>query len=369
MPIFLRSLTCAGALIKASSCALAQLSIPNQSSAQVAASMRVQANSGNIQAWLESKDPRLVAWGAYFARENNDTTALEVAAQLVEKSLYQGGPDLLSGSGPQRAALSEVLDALIEKNVLLSANMLAYLYRLHPVQTIILLSRLPPDKRIGNLQQWYGGGLSEGSLGLARVAAMLLSKSPPAGFASSILSDSQERLVLHITVPVEGGKIGFMSGGTSGGLCTDYWPPNSLANWPELFYYRLHENDRTSADPLLVEAGGDEISWERVSGDKFRSCGEVEGLTPETRHHLLAEMLGERDQDMSWRTQKDVTIEKETDDQVKREIGAAILAEHEMLLKCVQDFLSKSLITSEEAMRVVPKLSVQIKYEGSLNRP
>jgi hypothetical protein len=136
-----------------------------------------------------------------------------------------------------------------------------------------------------------------------------------------------------------------------------------LAGWPELFFYKLNENDRTSADPLLVEAGGDRITWEWAAGARFRSCGGVDGLTDETRHHLLAEMLGEHDEAMSWPTHKDVTIEKESDDQVKREIGAAILAEQATLRKSVEEFQSRGFITPEEAKTVLPKLSVTIRYE------
>ena len=360
--MFLRSFACAAGLIAVLSPAIAQPSSPNQTPAQIEALMRAEATSTNIHAWLESKDPRLIAWGAYFARENDDTDALGIVAQLVKRSLSQGGPGLLSGGEPQNAALSEVLDALIEKRVLLSAEMLSYVSRTHPIQTIILLSMLPSAERRENLMQWYGGARSDGPQALQRVAAMLLAKSPPPGFAASVLRSSEESLIIHITLPRGGGKIGFGSR-VIGGLCADYGPPNPLAGWPELFYYRFHENDRTSADPLLVEAGGDQITWERAPNGRFRSCGEVEGLTQGTRHHLLAEMLGVRDDAMTWPTQRDVTIDRESDDQLNREIGAAVVAEQAILLTSVQHFQSKALITAEEAKTALPKLSVTIKYE------
>ena len=99
MRALLRSLACSAVLIPISR-ALAQFPSPNPTSTQIEESMKAQATSANIQTWLESKDPRLIAWGAYFARENNDTAALDLAAQLVKKSLEQGGPDLLSPGGP-----------------------------------------------------------------------------------------------------------------------------------------------------------------------------------------------------------------------------------------------------------------------------
>ena len=60
---------------------------------------------------------------------------------------------------------------------------------------------------------------------------------------------------------------------------------------------------------------------------------------------------------------RDVTIERESDDQLKREIGAAVVAEQAILLTSVQHFQSKALITAEEAKTALPKLSVTIKYE------
>jgi hypothetical protein len=79
-------------------------------------------------------------------------------------------------------------------------------------------------------------------------------------------------------------------------------------------------------------------------------------------------MLGQRDEAMSWPTQKVVNIAKESDEQVQRDIGATIQAEQAILLNSVQDFQIRGLITPEEAKTVLPKLSVIIHYDGSLNR-
>ncbi len=366
MRTLLRSLACFAALVTAISPAQAQLPSPNPT--QIEESMKAQATSANVQAWLESKDPRLIAWGAYFARENNDTAALDLAVQLVERSLYQGGPDLLSAGGPQYDALSEILDALIQRRVLLSADMLGYVSRSHPVQTIILLSMLPSTEQTGNLMQWYYGPRpDDGSNHLDRVSAMLLSKSPPPGFAANILASSEERVIVYI-VPTKDVGVGLGSS-SGGGTCGSYAISRPAADWPDISSYHFTENDNAGIDPLLVESGGDRISWQRSTpGHGFRSCGGVRGLTPETRHHLLAEMLGQRDEAMSWPTQKVVNIAKESDEQVQRDIGAMIQAEQAILLKSVQDFQIRGLITLEEARTVLPKLSVTIRYDGSLNR-
>jgi hypothetical protein len=368
MRLHLRSIACFAGLVAAVSSAQAQIPGANQTPEQTASSMKMQASSVNIQAWLKSKDPRLVAWGAYFARENNDTAALDLAAQLVKASLTQGGPDLLSPDWPHVEALSEVLDALIQRRVLLSADLLGYVSRSHPVQTIILLSILPPAEQTGNLMQWYGGARPAGYEHLDRVSAMLLSKSPPPSFAANILRNSEERLIISI-VPTNDTGVGIL-GGAGGGVCLDSAINRPPAEWPELFSYHLTENDNAGIDPLLVESGGDRIYWQRSSpGRGFRTCvGNVRGLTPETRHDLLAEMLGVRGEAMAWPTQKIVNIAKENDEQVQRRIGAAILAEQAALIKSVQDFQSKGIITAEEARATLPKLSVTVRYDAFPNR-
>lgn len=297
--------------------------------------------------------------GAYFARENNDTAALNLAAQLVKKSLEQGGPDLLSPDRPHYDALSEVLDALIQRRVLLSAELLGYVSRSHPVQTIILLSMLPSAEQTRNLMQWYHGPRpDDGSNHLERVSAMLLSKSPPPRFAANILASSEERLTINI-VPKKNVGVG-SGGGSGGGMCADFGSSRPLTGWPDIPWYHLTQNDNSGIDPLLVESGGDRIFWQRSGpGGGIRTCaGQVTGLTPETRHHLLAEMLGQRDEAMSWPMQKVVNIAKESDKQVQRDIGATIQAAQTILLKSVQDFETRGLITPEEARTVLPKLSV-----------
>jgi hypothetical protein len=361
--LVLKSFACSACLIASIAPAVAQFPGPNPTTEQVEETMRAQASSANIQAWLQSKDPRMIAWGAYFARENNDTAALALAPQILRTAMYQVGIEAHAVGGSQYQAVLEILDTLIEQNVPVPANLLGYLSDAFPVQSAILASRLPATETASLLMQWYLD--QETHRGLSRPAAMLLSKSPPPGFAANVLGNSEERLTIYI-VPKPG--MGFGSGNGVGGICADFLEAPALANWPELFSYRLHENDNTSGDPLLVEAGGDRITWERASPrDGFRSCSGITGLTPDTRHHLLAEMLAERDSAMSWQTHKDINIARENDQQVQRDIGVAILQEQEILTQSVQDFQTRGLITSAEAKDVRPKLSVTIKDTSSLN--
>ena len=255
MRAHLRSLLCSAALVTAIWSAQAQLPGSNPTPARLEEAMKAQANSANIQAWLKSKDPRLIAWGAHFARENNDTDALALAAQLVKESLTQGGPDLLSPDDPHVNALSEVLDALIQRRVLLSAELLGYVSRSHPVQTIILLSMLPSAEQTENLMQWFGGARSaDGSNQLDRVSAMLLSQSS----ASRLRRQHPRELggEAHYLHPFPRKNMGVGLGSGSGGVaCGSYGINRPPVGWPELFSYQLNENDTTGTDPFARRGG------------------------------------------------------------------------------------------------------------------
>jgi hypothetical protein len=334
--------------------------------AQVENAMRAQATQANVQDWLQSKDPRLIAWGAYFAAETADPVALELAAQQVKKSLYSGGLDIQSLSGPQHDAMAEILGALIQRNVPVSAELLGYFGRAFPVQSVILASRLPASETSGLLMQWYYGRLTGYPDWLARTAAMFLSKSPPPNFAASMLGDSEEQLVATVVTASE--HSGFGSGGDAIGECSGVGFGHK-PDWPRLFSYSLEENSKDRVDPLLIEAGGDRITWRPAPATTAgRSCYLVEPLSSETRHRLIAGMLGIPDSAMPWPLRKEIEIVWTSKEQFQRDLGAAVEAEEAKLRQTVQDFQNRNLVTPEEAKVFLPKLTVRINFSASIQK-
>src|SRR5580658_1291849 len=71
------------------------------------------ANGREIEHWLKSSDARLVAWGAYFARENDEDAALPLLVDWVDGWRPAAGSSVVR-SHEQHEAMAEVLDALIE---------------------------------------------------------------------------------------------------------------------------------------------------------------------------------------------------------------------------------------------------------------
>jgi hypothetical protein len=151
-------------------------------------------SSPELQQWLHSSDPRLVAWGAYFAREKDDEQLLAVVLDELKRrvSAYNlGGP-----SNPDTApsAVSALLDTLIQRNIAVPEDTISDLKSSFPAQAAILVSRLPIVTATPLLMRWYEEGQRESSYRLDRIAAMLLSKAPPPHFAATVLAASEEQL-------------------------------------------------------------------------------------------------------------------------------------------------------------------------------
>ena len=155
------------------------------------------------------------------------------------------------------------------------------------------------------------------------------------------------------------------------GYCAE--PPliPRLEGWPAIYQYIFTDYDPDHIDSLLVEAGGYRVSLQRSIPDRgFRSCWNTRDLTPETRHHLLAEMLKEPDSAMTWPTHKTVWIVEGSREGVQRKIGEAVEQEERTLRQSVQVFQARGLITPQEAETSLPKLSITINYwAGTSEKP
>ena len=91
-----------------------------------------------IQSWLLSNNPRLIAWGAHFAREQNDIAALGLVLQLVQRDTPSPAE-----SSPEQYAQLALLDALIQRNIDVPLSVIARLAPRLPMQAAILAVAIP----------------------------------------------------------------------------------------------------------------------------------------------------------------------------------------------------------------------------------
>jgi hypothetical protein len=316
-----------------------------------------KATPKDIHEWLGSGDPRLVAWGAYFAREKADTSAVAPMLQLAEGWMT---PDDAQNTLVRFRidAMSEVLDALIQRKLRVPPAVLNAIASSFPRQAMILASRLPLDEAKPILMSWYERRNSKDNPVIARIAAMMLGKAPPPGFAASVLAESEESL--EVTVESQSGT-GFSYGYEATGACGDSMGFSPPERWPPFFDYGIEETTRFDHDPVIVEVGDDRITFHRIALSKGSgSCAFPGPLNAETRHRLLAEMLGVIEKKMPWDVRQDASIFWESREQFTSELKSRVASEEAKLHLTVEALYAKGFLTRAEADSVRPKLSITV---------
>jgi hypothetical protein len=327
-----------------------------------------KATPQDIQAWLSSGDPRLVAWGAYFARVNADDHATATMVQLME-SWTAPGKDEEQASKEDINAMSDVLDALIVRKRKVSLEALSAIASSFPNQAAILASRLPIAEATPLLLTWYEKRNSDDHSVLPRIAAMLLSNAPPPGFAASVLAESEEDL----RIIVLSANYGVGYGGSIGSSCGDGWGVAPPAGWPAVFRYGVEENSPHSHDPVLIRAAGDTITYHRIDTNTgWGSCFDPRPLTMQTRMGLVVQMLGGDTKKIPWAIERQSSIAFENNAQFLRELQEQINKEEADMQATAEDLFARGFLTRAEADLVRPKLAVTVsdnRIAGGLPLP
>jgi hypothetical protein len=313
--------------------------------------------SSVILGWLDSGDPRLMAWGAYFSSRNGDASGDATMVETLDRWAEAGSQrDELTDI--RQDAFAAMLDALIQDNRTVSPETLAALAGYFPAQAAILASRLPLDEATPLLQSWYAERKDDKQPALARIAAMILAKAPPPGFAAGVLAETSETVQVSVVDPGVGSGYG---GGGCYGLVGDF---RTRDGWPPIFRYRIEENSHAIDQPLLVEAGGDRITYRRTS--HAESAASVRSLDDETRQHLLLEMLGGDGSALQWQAWQQISLEWEGPANFLSETGDLVDEEESKLQNTVDALYEDGLLTPEEANKVRPGLLVNVSDDRSV---
>jgi hypothetical protein len=340
--------------------------------------------SSQILDLLSSQDPRLIAWGAYFAGQHRDSDALnllltqldhwqpvasasEAAENSAESTQSQSGNSGQKSAqkSAQSDALAEILDALIQNNVALNLPQLTVIRDTFPDQALILAARTPQPQASRFLLTMYSQRHQPEHVVSARVAAMMLAKAPPPGFAASILAETREQLNIKVVKqPSEFDGILLMCGGS----CGEGVGPHSRAGWPPLFTYRLTQNRREDHDQVLVEAGSDAIFIHRLRDTQiWGSCSSPRALDDYARQNILAEMLGVSPDGLEWSAIRNKSIAWESGDQFQRDLSTLVNAQAAKLRALTDTFYSRNLIAGDEVQSAQPQLLVGVSDNRGRN--
>jgi hypothetical protein len=310
-----------------------------------------------ILKWLGSNNPRLVAWGAYFARESNEQAAVAPMVQLVER---WAPPDKDKDTEGQEKldAMAEALDALIVVGWKPSLTALQAIESSFPAQTAVLASRLSNAEMLPLLQSWYARRKGFHFLpALPRIAAMRLAAGPPPGFAASVLAETEVSLSVSVRTTDDLKRIWW---DTSSGNCGQF-EYASRPDWPPIFRYGLLEQYQPTTLMLVVEFAGDRITYARSSHDSgWGSCYEPRGLNDEIWYHLIAGMLGVDKKELPWQRKKSISIDWSSDKQYLSEFLTQIALEDAAFQSTVNGLYAKGFLTKEEARSIRPELSITV---------
>jgi hypothetical protein len=321
---------------------------------------QTKVTSEQTQRWLRSGDPRLIAWAAYFGEKICDDAALASMSELAERWMP---PEISQESDPslrlQIDAMADVLDALIVCKRVVSPAAPAAVSFSFPVQSAILASRLPLSESTPLLLSWYGNRSTERPDTLARIAAMMLSKMPPPGFASSIVAESEMRLEIDV---VSVGGVGSASGG---GTCGDAVGAPATPDWPSVISYTIEENNPHTTGSLLIEAGGDRITYTRNPPGGWGSCFIPAPLAADKRWRLVAEMLGGGESALAPTIDESASIVWKDREEFLRDISNQVNREEERFRTIVHELLAKEFLTVSEASALRPKIIVKVVDQRS----
>jgi hypothetical protein len=322
-----------------------------------------------LRQWLHSADPRLIAWGADFARRNHDAKLIAEMPSILEHWTMPpdyGGDETQAA---QRRAVLAMLDALIQENANVPVSTIQVIASTYPSQAAILIGRLPLSASRNALDDWTYAATGTGSgRTLARIASMMLAKDPvPSrvvwnqnliGFVASVVDASEDNV--HISVRADN-SVGFGSGT---GVCGDSLGHKLTPGWPQVYTYGLDEaNERKVSEQVVVDLDGDQIFLQRFKENEGRgSCGVgVEALNPSTRHRLLAHWLGTPEREMSWQPIDSFTIVWTNSTAYRDQLGKIIESERLKLYDTVESLRHRGLLRGDE--EAMPRLVVTIQCD------
>src|SRR5882724_1150950 len=113
-----------------------------------------------IKEWLQGSDSHHVAWGAYFASKSDDFLNDDLYFMIMSRRLaLWAAPANVPYDhylyASSRLAISEILDALIERNQSVPASSLTPFMSEFPTETSILAARLPVAEATPFFESWY----------------------------------------------------------------------------------------------------------------------------------------------------------------------------------------------------------------------
>lgn len=239
-----------------------------------------------VRVWLASSEPRLVAWGGHYVLADKREALLPEVEAIVEQWTARLAVARF-WDNDRHSALTILLDDIIQMNGRLSAESVEKLDSTLDSERVMLLMQMGWEDAGPQWKQLYERTDPSG-FPSQNIAAQMLAKHPPAGFAASLARDVTVQAEIVVVSPNSGFQFGggFASccGGGMGG---------QKGNWPTIPRYVFTTSKTKIKGAKTLIEGADPVYVVR-SEDMFHAfypeCRSSVQLNDGLRIHLLGAM-------------------------------------------------------------------------------
>lgn len=313
--------------------------------------------------WLQSHDPRQIAWGAWLARVDHQKGLVPLLTQRVVEYTSPGHILVSANDTGRHDALLAVLDALIDLGVMLPPEEARELFPEFAAQSVILLVRSADDAQQPLLDIFDHSRANWTWL----AAGNVLLKYRAAGFAARLLS----KFTQHMTVSVFDRGFGGGAGGGSSECGFSLRQPKT--GWPPVGLYHLTQfPERIPWLTTTFLVGGPTMVyyWRLETGnydnppDDPGRCDD--GDRDRYRAQYLAKLLEFSFPQIPLDSYPEIIIEWQSENQFRQRVLMAVEEQRDNFRRAVERLQGLGrLLMVEEAASLQPRLEIVIRDQRS----
>ena len=332
-----------------------------------------RATPDDINHWLRSGDPRMVAWGAFFAAKSVDADELPVLAFLAEN--YQAAPPQqydTSGSFLPRTpeqkqkldSMQTVLDSLIQLHGRVTYEAVAAVLPDFPAQALTLFATMSEPERshramalyatrdvVDKSYDWHRLAQQQ----MIHMAAAILALDPSPGFAATLINETI--VILKVAVTDDNQK---RDGTFVSGICGDSFAMDPSPGWPQPYTYVVEQHWKTDADneEILVQ-GEPSITTRRARSNS--SCSALPGFTSVQRLLLARQIAGLPSDALGMGTLQYETLRYTGPADYLAGLASLVEAHRTPFRALARVLESKGFLSATEAATAIPTFSVEVQ--------
>jgi hypothetical protein len=320
-----------------------------------------------VRQWLQSEDPRLIAWGAHAVIEKKLSDLLPDLERVLDR--WEQTREQKPWDMDHLDAVSALLDAVIQMNGTLPAGAIKLAmdggqYGYLDAPLVVLLLRLPTEEAEPVWEKIIFTGDIRG--GTQRVAADVLSRNPPPGFAAKLIGGLTE--FGQVTVADSGIRTGRGSSPWGGYGCASGLK-DARTDWPKIGVYALLDIPTKSGSALLVD-GADPIYVTRlvITVDQYSQIylcssyglSSFSGLTDERRLRIIGRLLNGSAGEMPLDLSPELYIEFRDEKTYRAQMDTFVRKQLAQFAFVEQRLTERKLMTSDERRTVTVRLQIAV---------